>query len=78
MIFQDPFQIALFCDPHPLAFKIRIKLFRLVVAADAVINMEFQLILTPSSAHLKKKVNPFFGQSLKYKSNRLTCISLWS
>lgn len=40
--------------------------------------MEFHLILTPSSALFKKKVNPFFGQSLKYKSNRLTCISLWS
>lgn len=64
--------------PHILTFNIRIKLFSLVAAEDAVINTEFQLILTPFSA-LKKKANPFFGQSLKYKqSNRLMCISLWS
>lgn len=65
---------------HTLTFKIRIlnvRFKRLVAAEDAVINTEFQLILTLSSA-LKEKVNPFFGQSLKYKSNRMMRINLWS
>lgn len=61
---------------YTLTFKIRIKLFRLVAAEDVVTNMEFQLILTPSSALPKKKINPFFEQSWKYKSNRLVYQSL--